>query len=191
VVRFLLDRGATPDIFLASALGDRALVAQLIDANPRCVGIASGVRRSSRRLAYNRRGGTIYQWTLAFNSYAHQVALLNGHRTSSISLWARSDDTTRLLVSCVLGRRADAEAIAARHPGIIASLPAEDLELLPKYCWETNTNYDAVKLMLDSGLSRRTDRAESRLHRAPQRGVGGIGGPRRSADRARRACGHR
>ena len=55
-------------------------------------------------------------------------------------------------MSCVLGRRADAEAIVARHPGIVASLPAEDLELLPKYCWETNTNYEAVKLMLDLGF---------------------------------------
>jgi ankyrin repeat protein len=39
-----------------------------------------------------------------------------------------------------------------RPPGIVASLPAEDLELLPRYCWETNTNYDAVKLMLDLGF---------------------------------------
>jgi ankyrin repeat protein len=67
-------------------------------------------------------------------------------------LWQSSDDTTRLLVSCVLARRGAAEAIAARHPGIVASLPPEDLELLPRYCWETNTNYDAVKLMLDLGF---------------------------------------
>ena len=152
VVGFLLDRGAAPDIFLASALGDRALVARLIDANPRCVGYRIGRAPEFPPLGYNGRGGTIYQWTLAFNSYAHQVALLNGHSDVFDLLWARSDDTTRLLVSCVLGRRADADAIVARHPGIIASLPAEDLELLPKYCWETNTNYEAVKLMLDLGF---------------------------------------
>src|SRR6185369_11422043 len=28
----------------------------------------------------------------------------------------------------------------------------EDHELLARYCWETNTNYDAVKLMLDLGF---------------------------------------
>ena len=94
-------------------------------------GIASGDCRSSRPSGYNGRGGTIYQWTLAFNSYAHQIALLKGHPDVFDLLWARSDDTTRLLVSCVLARRDDAEAIAARHPGIVASLPAEDLELLP------------------------------------------------------------
>ena len=152
VVRFLLDRGAAADIFLASALGDRELVSRLIDANPRSVGYRIGRAPEFPPLGYNGRGGTIYQWTLAFNSYAHQVALLNGHSDVFDLLWARSDDTTRLLVSCVLGRRADAEAIVARHPGIIASLPAEDLQLLPKYCWETNTNYEAVKLMLDLGF---------------------------------------
>jgi ankyrin repeat protein len=151
VVRYLLDRGATPDIFLASALGDRELTAQLIDANPRCVSFRIGRAPEFPPLG-NGRGGTIYQWTLAFNSYAHQVALLKGHTDVFDLLWSKSDDTTRLLVSCVLGRRADAEAIVARHAGIVDSLPAEDLELLPRYCWETNTNYEAAKLMLDVGF---------------------------------------
>ena len=152
VVRFLLDRGASPDIFLATALGDRDLVAPLIEANPRAVSFRIGRVPEFPPLGHHKRGGTIYQWTLAFNSYAHQIALLKGHTDVFDLLWASSDDTTRLLVSCVLGRRADAEAIVARHPGIVASLPPEDLELLPRYCWETNTNIDAVRLMLDLGF---------------------------------------
>jgi ankyrin repeat protein len=151
VVRFLLDRGATPDIFLASALGDRDLVVRLIDANPRCVAYRIGRAPEFPPLG-SGRGGTIYQWTLAFNSYAHQIALLKGHTDVFDLLWSNSDDMTRLLVSCVLGRRADAEAIAARHAGIVAALPPADLELLPRYCWETNTNIDAVRLMLDLGF---------------------------------------
>jgi hypothetical protein len=55
-------------------------------------------------------------------------------------------------VSCVLARRAEAEAIVARNPGIVASLPDADLELPARYCWETNTNYEAVQLMLDLGF---------------------------------------
>src|SRR5262245_55840492 len=128
VVRFLLDRGAAPDIFLATALGDPDLVARLIDANPSCVACRIGRLPEFPPIGHKGRGGTIYQWTLAFNSYAHQIALLKGHTDVFDLLWARSDDTTRLLVSCVLARRADAEAIAARHPGIVSSLPSEDLE---------------------------------------------------------------
>jgi len=152
VARFLIERGATPDIFLAAALGDRNLAAGLIDANPACVSSRIGRLPDFPPLGHEHRGGTIYQWTLAFNSYPHQVALLKGHPELFDLLWVRSDDTTRLLVSCVLARRADAEAIVARHPGLVASLPSADLELLPRYCWETNTNYDAVKLMLDLGF---------------------------------------
>jgi ankyrin repeat protein len=152
VVRYLLDRGASPDIFLASALGDRDLVARLIEADPRCVAYRIGRAPEFPPLGYKDRGGTIYQWTLAFNSYPHQIALLKGHADVFDLLWEKSDDTTRLLVSCVLARRADAEAIAARRPGILSTLPPEDLELLPRYCWETNTNYHAVKLMLDLGF---------------------------------------
>ena len=177
VVRYLLDRGAAPDIFLASALGDRELVARLIETNPRCVGYRIGRAPEFPPLGYKERGGTIYQWTLAFNSYPHQIALLKGHPEVFDLLWASSDDTTRLLVSCVLGRRAEAEAIVARHPGIVAALPTEDLELLPKYCWETNTNYDAVKLMLDLGFPvTQTERTHgyTSLHNAAWSGSGDL-----------------
>jgi ankyrin repeat protein len=152
VVRFLLDRGATPDIFLASALGDRDLAARLIEENPACVAYRTGLAPAYPPLGHNGRGGTIYQWTLAFNSYPHQIALLKWHTGVFDLLWEKSDDKTRLLVACVLARRDEAQAIAARHPGLVSSLPSEDLELLPRYCWETNTNYDAVKLMVDLGF---------------------------------------
>lgn len=67
-------------------------------------------------------------------------------------LYAESDTATRLLVNCVLARRAEAEAIASEHPEIVPKLSDVDRELVAKYCWETNTSYDAVKLMLDVGF---------------------------------------
>jgi len=177
VVRFLLDRGAAPDIFIAAALGDRDLASRLIDANPACVSSRIGRLPDFPPLGHNKRGGTIYQWTLAFNSYPHQIALRKGHPDLFELLWARTDDTTRLLVACVLARRADAEAIVARHPGIVASLPPADLELLPRYCWETNTNYDAVKLMLDLGFPiahPETSHGYTALHNAAWSGSGDL-----------------
>ena len=67
-------------------------------------------------------------------------------------LYAESDMRTRLLVNCVLARRAEAEAIAKEHPNIVPGLPDVDRELVAKYCWETNSDYAAVKLMLDLGF---------------------------------------
>ena len=57
-----------------------------------------------------------------------------------------------LLVNCVLARRAEAEAIANADPEIVRGFPEVDCELVSKYCWETNTNFAAVKLMLDLGF---------------------------------------
>ncbi|GEM_PF-1435731 len=152
VSRLLLEHGATPDIFLAAALGDRALAEKLIAADRGCLAHRIGKGPEFPPIGYKRRGGTIYQWTLAFNSYPHQVALLKGHRALFEYLFENSDTTTRFLVSCVLAHRGEAEAIAARNPGLVASLSSVDLELLARYCWETNLNYDAVKLMLDLGF---------------------------------------
>jgi ankyrin repeat protein len=152
VSRFLLDQGANPDIFLAAALGDVDLAARLISQNPACVAYRIGRLPDSPPIGHKGRGGTILQWTLAFNSYPHQIALLKGHERLFNFLYDHSDPQTRLLVCCVLARRHDAEAILRQYPSMVANLPTLDLELLPRYCWETNTNYEAVRLMLDLGF---------------------------------------
>ena len=152
VTRFLLQQGASPDIFLAAALGDLDLIRSLIAQNPACPAHRIGRLPEFPPVGYQDRGGTILQWTLAFNSYPHQVALLKGHPGAFELLYAESDTQTRFLVCCVLARREPAEAIAREHPDLVANLPVLDLELLPRYCWETNTNFEAVRLMLDLGF---------------------------------------
>jgi hypothetical protein len=152
VARFLLERGAKPDIFLAAALGHMALAEKLISDDARCVAHRIGKPPQFPPLGFQGRGGTIYQWTLRFNSYPHQIALIKGHRAMFDFLYVASDPATRLLVNCVLARREEAEAIAQEHPQIVPGLPDADRELVAKYCWETNTNYEAVKLMLDLGF---------------------------------------
>jgi hypothetical protein len=152
VARFLLECGAKADIFLAAALGDLALAERLVTEDRGCLAHRIGKLPQFPPVGHQGRGGTIYQWTLRFNSYPHQIALLKGHQAMFDSLYATSDAATRLLVNCVLARRAEAEAIAEEHPEIVPGLRDVDRELVAKYCWETNTNYDAVKLMLDLGF---------------------------------------
>jgi ankyrin repeat protein len=152
VARFLLDRGAKPDIFLAAALGDLPLAERLIAEDRSCLAHRIGKAPEFPPLGHEGRGGTIYQWTLHFNSYPHQIALMKRHQDMFDLLYSESDSATRLLVNCVLARRAEAEAIAKKHPEIVPELGDVDRELVAKYCWETNTNYDAVKLMLDLGF---------------------------------------
>lgn len=152
VAQFLLERGAKADIFLAAALGDLALAERLVRKDRTCLANRIGKPPEFPPIGHKGRGGTIYQWTLGFNSYPHQIALMKGHQAVFDFLYAESDSVTRLLVNCVLARRAQAEAIANEHPEIVPELSNVDRELVAKYCWETNTNYDAVKLMLDLGF---------------------------------------
>jgi len=152
VARFLLERGAKADIFLAAALGDMALAERLVREDRGCLAHRIGKLPDFPPLGFEGRGGTIYQWTLRFNSYPHQIALMKGRPEVFDFLYAQSDTATRLLVNCVLARRAEAEAIAKEHPEIVPELSDIDRELVAKYCWETNTNYNAVKLMLDLGF---------------------------------------
>src|SRR5215467_1504404 len=128
VARFLLERGAKADIFLAAALGDVTLAEKLVAEDRRCVAHRIGKAPEFPPLGHQRRGGTIYQWTLRFNSYPHQIALMKGHRAMFDFLYAESDTATRLLVNCVLARRMEAEAIAKESPGIVPELPDVDRE---------------------------------------------------------------
>lgn len=114
VARFLLERGAKADIFLAAALGDMVLAETLITEDRGCLAHRIGKLPAFPPIGHQGRGGTIYQWTLGFNSYPHQVALMKGHQKMFDLLYAESDPATRLLVNCVLARRAEAETIAKR-----------------------------------------------------------------------------
>src|SRR5438309_1702493 len=80
-----------PDMFLAAALGDLDLVAELVARNPGCVAYRIGRLPDFPPRGYEGRGGTIMQWTLAFNSHPHQIALLKGHSAIFDFLYERSD----------------------------------------------------------------------------------------------------
>jgi ankyrin repeat protein len=151
VARFLLSQGASSDIFLAAALGDQSLAESLIRTDPGCVAHRIGRLPHFPPLGQGR-GGTIYQWTLGFNSYPHQIAWKKGHQGLFDYLYEQSSTSIRLIVSCLLGRRMEAEAIAAANPGLVASLAPEEHELVARYCWETNLDVEAVRLMLDVGF---------------------------------------
>lgn len=177
VSRFLLDHGATPDLFLAAALGDVELAERLIAEDPSRVAEWIGRPTAFPGLGYKGRGGTIYQWTLGFNSFPHQVALRKGHQAVFDLLAARSDARTMLIVNCLLARREEALAIAREHPHIVAELPDFERELVARYCWETNSNLEAVRLLLDVGFPLahiETSHGYTPLHNAAWEGNGDL-----------------
>lgn len=177
VTRLLLQRGAQPDIFLAAGLGDGPLAEKLVDAGPTCLAFRIGRAPDFPAVGYKGRGGTIYQWTLGFNRFPHQIAADRGFAELADYLWQRSDVRTRFLVACVTGKRPEAKAIAKAHPALLSSMEDADLELPARYCWETNPSYDAVKLMLDVGFPvahPEHNHGYSPLHNAAWAGAGDL-----------------
>lgn len=153
VTRFLLDRGAQADIFMAAACGDIGLAAKLIADDPSCTASRIGYNNGKfPGIGYQGRGGTIYQWTLGFNLSPHEVALKNNHRETYQLLFENTPPRHQLLVACTSAKRSLAESIAAEHPKLVDELDAEDQTLLAKFCWETNINIEAVRLMLELGF---------------------------------------
>ena len=153
VVRFLIENGATPDIFIAVALDDLDLVKELVNANPECttnrIGNNSG---DFPGIGFKGLGGSIYQWTLGFNQSPHGIARKRGHCQIFEFLFERTPPLHQLLVAATLGDRVLAEDVHSRYPGLVAHLDEDDLQLLAKYCWETSKDIEAVRLMLDLGF---------------------------------------
>jgi hypothetical protein len=153
ISRFLLTQGATPDIFMAAGPGDLDLARTMVTDDPTCTSHRIGNNTGPfPGIGFQGRGGSIYQWTLGFNLSPHEVALRRGHKAVYEFLLDNTPLRPKVLVACTSANRTLAEAIAAQHPAILNELDNEDFALLAKFCWETNKNIEAVRLMLDLGF---------------------------------------
>ena len=121
VCRRLLERGATPDIYMAARLGDVALATRLLDADPEC---------ASARIHEPGYAPVpplhIYCWTLGFGRSPHDVATRYGHAAVRELLTARSPRRVRFLNALSAGDEPAARAELDADPSLMASLTPED-----------------------------------------------------------------
>ena len=167
-LRYLVDRGATADIFIACALGDLDLTRRILDADPDALSLRIG------KPPYTAPGDHIYVYTIGYTARPIALAQANGHAELVEFLFERSSDKDRLLYACAQGDRATAEAIVKRKPKLVASLTAEDQALLADCAWLNKL--DAVQLMLDLGFDINVASVHNStpLDRAALRGFAGI-----------------
>lgn len=126
ICRYLLQRGATADIFMAACLGDGALINRLADADPAC--LAARINASG----YDPVPPfSIYCWKLGWYLSPHEVARQHDQPDAFDLLWQRSDDRVRLLVACSLGDAARARQLADGNPTLLKTLKPDDHALLP------------------------------------------------------------
>jgi len=153
VTSYLIEQGAKADLFLAAVLGDLELVKRLVKADPSCVEARIGYNDGEfPGIGHKGLGGSIMQWTVMFNASPHQVAKLRGYEEIFDYLVEHSPPKTKFLVYCTLAMRDEALALKEEFPELLGELSQDDRELLAKYCWETNTDIEVVRLMLDVGF---------------------------------------
>ena len=147
LARYLVDRGASADIFLAASLGLTERARQILQADPDALRLCTGQGLYGEQPPSSFH---IYQWTLGPNRSPLQVAAERGN-TETLRLMERfATPIERLLLACHLGNADVAWAIAREHPGLVESLGDVERRALTDEAWAANT--PAVELLLELGF---------------------------------------
>jgi len=145
VCRRLLERGATPDIFMAARLGDIKLTARLLDTDPGCV--AARIHEPGYAPVPPMH---IYCWTLGFGRSPHDIATKFGHRDVRDLLDSRSPARVQLFNALLSGNEPAATALLAKEPTLLDVLSREDHGRLAVAIFFEH--FDAADLMLRVGF---------------------------------------
>jgi hypothetical protein len=141
----LLERGATPDIFMAARLGDAALATRLLDADPGCA--AARVNEPGYPPV---PPFAIYCWTLGFGVSPHEVAARFGHPEVHELLVASSPVRARLITALLAGDEQPVRALLAEAPSLLSSLTPPEHGHLAHAVFQQR--FAAAELMLRLGF---------------------------------------
>jgi ankyrin repeat protein len=168
VARYLVRRGCTTDLLMASALGDLERVRRHLDDDPAAIRMTVSDRWFPKRDP--RSGGTIYIWTLGGHKSAHVIAREFGHEEVFALLMERSSEELKLGLACELGDEALFARLLASRPDLARSLSDDDRQKLVTAA--ENNNADAVRLLLAAGwpLETRGQHGGTALHWAAWHG---------------------
>ena len=147
LARYLVDRGAAADIFMAAALGltERARALLAIDASLLSLRTGQGEYAEKPPSSFH-----IYEWTIGPNVSPLETAARYGRTETLEAMRAFATPAERLLLACHQGHRDEARAIAKAHPDIVQSLATTDAGAVTDAAWAANA--PAVELLLELGF---------------------------------------
>jgi ankyrin repeat protein len=143
VCRRLLERGATPDVYIALMLQDIPLLERLIDEDPEC--LSRMPTDPGNPMIPEAPGMPIYTYTIGLGR-PFQVAQAFYKASASEVIERRSSPRLRLLSACWRGDEAAAKALADQ----VKDLSSKDMSILAEAAWTRRLK--AVKLMLGLGF---------------------------------------
>jgi ankyrin repeat protein len=151
LAKYLVERGASADIFLVAALGLADRARAMLDADPSLLGLRTSQGEYAEKPPSSYH---VYQWTIGPNLSALQVAAKFGQDETLRVMQKFATPEERLLLACHLGQRGEALAIVAEYPGIVERLGPTQRRALTDEAWAPNPR--AVELMLELGFDPAT-----------------------------------
>jgi ankyrin repeat protein len=147
LAKYLVERGASADIFLAAALGLSERARILLEEDPSLLGLrtSQGDYAEKPPSSYH-----IYLWTIGSNLSPLQTAVRFKQRATLEAIRRFASPGQLLLLACNQGRSDEARAIVRAHSGIVEGLGADDRRALTDEAWAANA--PAVELMLELGF---------------------------------------
>jgi ankyrin repeat protein len=121
VLRFLLERGASADLFMAAVLNDPSLAERVLSEDPAAI----RCRTREGRFGHPPEGGDIYVWKLNFVETPHEVARLRGNVAVYRALVDHSPPDIRLVQAAREGDTGRMRDILAGEPGLIPGMPVQ------------------------------------------------------------------
>ena len=163
-VRYLVDRGAEADIFIACRLGDKKLTANILAKH------SDALRWRLNHPLYHGLGGHIYLYIFGMSARPITIAVDHADPEYLHYLIDQSTPVDRLLIGCAMADRAIVDAALGESPDLLTTLTADDRAFISDAAWDNRI--DAIRTMLDAGweIDARGFEDSTALNRAAVRG---------------------
>lgn len=148
LARYLVERGAIADIFLAAALGLSDRVRGMLERDRSLLHLRTSQGEYGEKPPSSYH---IYQWTMGPNLTPLLVAAKFGRRETVEAMLPFASPVQRLLLACHEGKATDARAIVKANPGIVENLIGADARALTSEAWAANA--PAVSIMMELGFN--------------------------------------
>jgi hypothetical protein len=146
LARYLVERGAPADIFLAAALGLPNSAREILERDPAALSLRTSQGDYDEKAPSSYH---IYQWTLGPNLSPMQVAARRGHESTLDVMRRYASPPELLLLACHLGQREEARALVAKHAGLVADMKDQHRAVADE-AWASNA--PAVALLMELGF---------------------------------------
>ena len=149
--RYLVERGASADIFLVAALGLSDRARTMLQANPRLLDLRTGQGRYGEQPPSSYH---IYFWTIGDGLLPLDVAAQFEQQDTLDTMAEFASPLQHLHLACRRGDETGARAVLREHSGIIESMTPADHRAISNAAW--NGDARAVALMSELGFDPRT-----------------------------------